>query len=365
VTTDKPIADKLLTCVARRHLDASVFVTYDAMLAVATYWQNQREAKGEPRGALIFFGKATRLADMNDRNESVERDNIKKLETLGWIVSTHDAQRRRQRAGTFTSNEWRVLTHDEFAAAHACPLRRYDDDGNPIKAGVRTRPLHKANLRTQAARRGLRFADEKTASRFIDFMLDHSPSAEIPAQVTNAEIPAQAETTSAEIPATTSAEIPATTSAEIPATTSAEIPATRFGCGSSDDEARKNLKPASQPEGISENGEQAGRQGVCSVKPSSPKGKTEHQRWIEFVTDPKAGLPDEMKHAQPTDEQRTAVLAQLDAIVLDATSLKYGYTKAEYLGAAISDWAEMQSPPLSTLMYGRWKRWLETGDPNA
>jgi len=99
--------------------------------------------------------------------------------------------------------------------------------------------------------------------------------------------------------------------------------------------------------------------------PSSIQKKTEKERWIEFVTDKKADLPETMKHAQPTDEERSKVLAQLDAIVLSAYALKSGTTKAEYLGMAICDWEETQSPPLRTLAYGRWKRWLETGDPNA
>jgi hypothetical protein len=106
---------------------------------------------------------------------------------------------------------------------------------------------------------------------------------------------------------------------------------------------------------------------VSEAEPFSPKskGKTEHQRWLEFVNDKKAGLPDTMKHAHPTDAERTAVLAQLDAIVVEGYALRSGMTKAEFLGMAISDWEETQSPPLRTLSYGRWKRWLETGDPNS
>jgi len=332
------------------------------MLAVATYWQNQREAKGEPRGALIFFGKATRLADMNDRNEQVERENIKKLEALGWIVSTHDEQRRRRRAGTFTSNEWRLLTHDEFVTTHACPPRRYDDDGRPIKKGVKPRALHKASLRAQTARHNLKFADARAESRFLDLMIDLAPSVGNPTQVTSVENPTQAESTSVGIPTTTSVGNPTTTAVEIPTTTSVGNPTTRFGLGCSDSDARKNLMPARQ--NISENGGQAvGR--VSEAEPFSSKSKTEAQRWIEFVTDKKADLPATMRHAQPTDAERTAVLAQLDAIVIEGYALTSGCTKAEFIGMAISDWEETQSPPLSTLMYGRWKRWLETGDPNS
>jgi hypothetical protein len=56
-----------------------------------------------------------------------------------------------------------------------------------------------------------------------------------------------------------------------------------------------------------------------------------------------------MRHASPTEEERDKVLAQLDEI------------GADNLCDAIDDWVDMQSPPIHTLQYGRWKRWLETG----
>ncbi|HLX83787.1 MAG TPA: DUF1376 domain-containing protein [Terriglobales bacterium] len=95
------------------------------------------------------------------------------------------------------------------------------------------------------------------------------------------------------------------------------------------------------------------------------QAKVEKEMWIAFVTDKKAGLPETMRHAQPTDEERRAVLAQLEATVVPEYLRQRGTTKAEYLGQSISDWEETQSPPLHTLQYGRWKRWLETGDPNS
>ena len=117
----------------------------------------------------------------------------------------------------------------------------------------------------------------------------------------------------------------------------------------------------------SENGGQSGS--LSEAEPSSPKSKSnvksEAQRWNEFITDQKADLPEAMKYAEPTKEERRRILAQLDAIVLDDYAIKHGSTKAEFLGMAISDWAQQQSPPIGTLQYGRWKRWLETGNPNS
>jgi hypothetical protein len=93
-------------------------------------------------------------------------------------------------------------------------------------------------------------------------------------------------------------------------------------------------------------GEQAG---ACVSESESLSPKSDKQRWVKFVTDSTAALPDAMRCAEPTGEERKKVLAQLDEI------------GAEALGLAISGWAEQQSPPLRTLEYGRWKRWLETG----
>lgn len=101
--------------------------------------------------------------------------------------------------------------------------------------------------------------------------------------------------------------------------------------------------------GISENGQSVSQSGewVGESESLSPKSKAE--RWTQFAMSKEAELPDEMKHAAPTEEERDQVLAQLDEI------------GAEYLGMAISEWVEMQSPPLSGLKFHRWKRWLETG----
>jgi hypothetical protein len=112
-------------------------------------------------------------------------------------------------------------------------------------------------------------------------------------------------------------------------------------------------------------------QSVSSVCESSSSSKsksesqTERERWLEFINDPKAGIPDSLKYAEPKAEERAKILAQLDAVVIEGRALKNGTTKAEWLGNSISDWEEQQSPPLGTLNFGRWKRWLETGNPNG
>lgn len=269
-TTRKP-TDKTptFTCVARRHLSASLFKTYDAMVGLATYWQNQREANGEPRGPLTFSGAAWNLANRNDRNESIERDNITNLEELGWVVATHEEQRRRSRTGAFATNEWRIIEHGEFVAAHpnSCPPPRYDAEGKPVKPGLQPRPLKKKLLRAQAARHKLKFADDRTESRFLDLMIDLAP--------TNAETSAQVKVTNAEPSAAACAEFSAAACAEPSAPTVAETSATMSVYRSPEAKSPKTAKPARLP---SENGRLAGD--GCDGEPSlnKSKSKTDAQR---------------------------------------------------------------------------------------
>lgn len=88
---------------------------------------------------------------------------------------------------------------------------------------------------------------------------------------------------------------------------------------------------------------------VCVSESESLSTKNKAKRWTEFVMSKEADLPDEMKHAMPRDEERDKILAQLDEL------------GAEDLGMAISEWVDMQSPPLCGLKFNRWQRWLETG----
>ncbi|MGA7294737.1 MAG: hypothetical protein WBW53_06105 [Terriglobales bacterium] len=130
---------------------------------------------------------------------------------------------------------------------------------------------------------------------------------------------------------------------------------------------RPEPKPTN-PEPPASQTAQAGwtRQAVaCTGRSYIQEQRQERERWLEFINDKDANLPESMRYAEPTEDERHAVLAQLDAIVIDDYARNHGYTKASFLGEAISQWEEQQSPPIRTLMYGRWKRWLETGDPNS
>jgi hypothetical protein len=111
-----------------------------------------------------------------------------------------------------------------------------------------------------------------------------------------------------------------------------------------DSQESTNYPPANHGEAA---GWQAGGQRVGRVSPH-PKTQTERDRWLAFIN--AAELPDALRYAEPMPETRTKVLVQLDEI---------GNT--EFMGMALGEWEQLQSPPLSTLAYGRWERWIETG----
>lgn len=65
-------SDHKTTCVARRHLEASLYVTYDAMLATAKAGRKKRIAEGKPPGDLIFSGTMATLANKTNRSRRTE-----------------------------------------------------------------------------------------------------------------------------------------------------------------------------------------------------------------------------------------------------------------------------------------------------
>jgi hypothetical protein len=144
-------------CVARRHIPAAAFKTYDALMSVAMAaakklaQQNPPEWKpGDPL-PTVFVSEA-QLGNMNNRNEEQEREAIQKLVKLGWVEKTHEKQRRWR--GRMTNNDYRVRTHDEFLAANpkSCPPDRYvivDENHSrrkPRVAGTAPWPLERHNI---------------------------------------------------------------------------------------------------------------------------------------------------------------------------------------------------------------------------
>lgn len=103
----------------------------------------------------------------------------------------------------------------------------------------------------------------------------------------------------------------------------------------------------------------AGSAGRARLSSSSLQ-PSQHQRWVNFIQEAGEDLPATMRCATPTEEERDAVLEQLSR----AKPITYaGQTTSavKLFAQAISEWEELQSPPLSGLYYHRWTRWLETG----
>jgi hypothetical protein len=119
----------------------------------------------------------------------------------------------------------------------------------------------------------------------------------------------------------------------------------RIGCTqpSPQPPQQTDQQTASLPTVRAENGGQAGSTSVSL----SLSTKT---RWQEFIREANEnGLCDEMLYAIPKAGEYDAVLKQLEMLGGDVGNLV----------GAIDDWAAAQSPPLDTLHYGRWTRWLE------
>jgi hypothetical protein len=98
---------------------------------------------------------------------------------------------------------------------------------------------------------------------------------------------------------------------------------------------------------------QAGPAGILPPSSSSPSKTTPtpRQRFLQFIgnTEIETQVPDTMRCAMPKEDEFAQIVEQLEAL------------GDEELASIIYDWEEQQSPPIATLKWGRWTRWLETG----
>ena len=134
-------------CCARRHMPAAAFKTYDAIKSMC---------KRQDDGSLLWFGRVHMLANLNNRSTEQERSGIDWLETKGWLEKTeaclnadYQSQQRRKHGGLFTTFEYRVIEHDEYAENNDdCPAPRYDPrTGEPTKPGQLADSLIFRNVR--------------------------------------------------------------------------------------------------------------------------------------------------------------------------------------------------------------------------
>lgn len=346
---------KAFKCVARRHMDAE-FRVYDAMMAIVMHAANELKETGKWNDGdplPTCYAESATLANMVDRSKVQVAAQLEKLEESGWIVDLHPEGRQRRRKGDFTSTEYRVLTHAEYVPAYpdACPALRYNPtDGKLIQQGKAAPALRRLNVHRILKRKGL-------DATLYDFMADEIADA-IENKKAMTVNPVQAAKTgnpvldnpppSQEILSRANTGNPVTPGTGNPVATKTGNPVTSLKVQSESSKPDTNLQPASLPgkePDAKKNGGQAGS-GRVGTSSSSTKSKSE-QLWQEFINH--ECLPNEMRCAAPTAEEKQKVLTQLEEV------------GPENLAVVIDDWKEYQSPPLYTLNYGRWKRWLETG----
>jgi hypothetical protein len=139
-------------CRPQRHLTASEFMTYDAMMACA----RSKEARKDKttRDPFIFYGTMTTLANMNNRCRNVEGKNAGSLVKKGWLVRVLDRQQTNWK-GEWGTWQYILYDHEDFQREHdklhrrllppmdktltkadvwkwkhgVCPKFRYDDEG--------------------------------------------------------------------------------------------------------------------------------------------------------------------------------------------------------------------------------------------
>jgi hypothetical protein len=126
-----PDTEKPFTCVARRHMRAAMFMTYDAMVAMCKSAKNY-----EPGDELTSFSSEKKLANMNNRSAEQESQALAALEKDGWIIPADEGQSR-WRKGRWTTRKYRVLEHAEYVATHGdCPpLLYHPKTGEKLKPG--------------------------------------------------------------------------------------------------------------------------------------------------------------------------------------------------------------------------------------
>ena len=140
-------------CRPQRHMSASEFMTYDAMMACARSKEARKDAKAND--PFIFYGTMTTLANMNNRCRNVEGKNAGTLVKKGWLVRVLDRQQTNWK-GEWGTWQYIVYDHEAFERERdvlrrkalrtkddkmrrlleyivdkkrACPLFRYDDGG--------------------------------------------------------------------------------------------------------------------------------------------------------------------------------------------------------------------------------------------
>lgn len=278
--------NEVMMCSAQRHMDIEFFA-YNSMLATAKAGQNKREGEGKPRGELIYSGSIFKLANKINRTDTQTSKAVEKLVHAGWLVVIQE--QRRNALGVWSTAQYRVVEHSEFARTHECPPEKYvkvkGERWTLAKPGKAAPGLRRANMR--------RLVKLDLPDAWLDMLADaiEAKKAERaradtgnPVPVPDTGNPATVTAPTQEILCPPTQEILPRTDTGNPVVTDTGNPATRFALGfASNLSAPPTDSPA--PTGAATKGE--GRE-VCV---STPKAQ-----WADVM----ANLSVRMKETEPS-----------------------------------------------------------------
>jgi hypothetical protein len=146
---------------ARQFLGASVFKTYDAILALVKHIEKDRKKKGTWKAGepLIFTGSTQRLAEKNSTCRHTESRHIDRLVKEGWLVQIAG----QWRDGGFGTKHYHVVTVEEWLTTHVFIQ----------KSRKKSDALRKTNARRHLKRLGI------DAEPFVDAYLHPSKRAAV------------------------------------------------------------------------------------------------------------------------------------------------------------------------------------------
>ena len=341
---------------AREFIQGSPFKTYDAILALVKCVEKDRKKKGtwkegEP---MVFTGSEIRLAAKNGTSHDTEARNIKKLVEEGWLIKVA-GQRRND--GSFGTNHYRVVTAEEWLMTHV----------HVPKSRKKNNALRRTNVRRHLGRLGF-----VNAEPFVDAYLRGTEPQYTSRTVTQNTLPTVTQDTLSTVTRNTLTTVTQEPSTHRHASVREEV------CIESLPEGSSLMEQACQPKS-----ESAGQAGRCSLEgePSSTKSNCNpknfnpagsrtreeqfnYERWVEFINwrgKFKFNKNDRTVYdSTPIPQEMLAAMPKTDEIPLLLTQIKRA-GKIAFI-QAVEDWVEIQSPPIGSLHYGRWTRWLETGN---
>ncbi len=137
-TAKKGFPVKPKDCYANRHLTGPEYKVYDVMMAFAVHGRTSLHGKDSKEP--LYFSASVKPTLVNACAQSVNQVTAMKdrLLELGWLILEMKGTRRND--GRVTPDTYRILTHEEYAAANPgeCPPYEYAPDFETAQAyGVR------------------------------------------------------------------------------------------------------------------------------------------------------------------------------------------------------------------------------------